>query len=315
MNGVYLAMDLGGTKTALGLVREDGQVLRRLRLPTPELRRGGDPLAALIRLGRQLLTEAGVETPSGVGVALPGPADVESFRMLSAATIPELEGLPLREPLESAFGCPAAGENDANACALAELRFGAGRGHRSLLYFTVSTGIGGGAVLDGRIYRGSRGTAAEMGHQVLLPTGGPRCDCGSEGCLEALASGRGILARARAAGLACGDAREVADLARTGHPIAGEVWRETALFLGLGVGNAISLFDPEVVVLGGGVSLGAADLLLEPVREVVRRRCMPNLARPVPIRLAGLGEDLGLLSAAVLVMPACSSGPGTATVK
>lgn len=303
MTRTYLALDLGGTKTEAGVVDDRGRVRSRVRVPTLELRSGGDPLRALIHLGRQALEAAGVAQAAGVGVALPGPVDVAGFRMLTAPTIPELEGRSLRDPLERAFGCRAAAENDANACALAEACFGAGRGARDLVYFTVSTGIGGGAVVDGKIFHGSRGTAVEVGHQIVIPSGGPRCDCGSSGCLEALASGRGILARARLAGVEAGDAGGLAELARRGDPEAIRIWEETVTYLGAGISNAINLLDPDVVVLGGGVSLGAADLLLEPLREFVAGRCMPSLGRPVSLQLAGLGADLGLVSAAVTVMP------------
>jgi glucokinase len=162
-------------------------------------------------------------------------------------------------------------------------------------------------VADGQLFRGATGTSAEFGHQVVLPLGGPPCDCGSTGCLEALASGRGIAARARQAyGMEAPDppltAEAVAEAARRGDPIALRVWEETALYLGLGIANVINLLDPEVVVIGGGVAAGAGDLLFEEVREVVARRCMPSLARRVPILPAALGPDVGLVGAACLAM-------------
>lgn len=300
----YLALDVGGTKTAVGLVDARGRVRGpRVTLPTAELRAGGDPAAALIEQGRRVLSEAGLERPNGVGIALPGPVDPAEATMLAAPTIPELAGVALAPLLRDAFGCPAAGENDGNACALAEARFGAGRGARSLVYVTISTGIGGGVVLAGRIFRGSHGSAGEVGHQVVVTNGGAACDCGGRGCLETVASGRGIARRAREAGLDCATAREAAELARSGDAAAARVWSETALYLGAGLSNVINLLDPERIILGGGVGTGAADLLLEPVRAAVGRYCMPSLSRPVSIVTAGLGGDLGLVSAAVLAMP------------
>jgi glucokinase len=297
---LFLGLDVGGTKTEVGVGTAAGVVLGRVRVATAELRAGGDPLAALTALGRALLTEVGGTAAAGVGAALPGPVDPREGRMLAAPTIPELAGLPLPTLLSAAFGCPARLENDANACALAESRWGAGVGYDSLAYVTVSTGIGGGFVLHGRLFRGAGGTAAEFGHQVLDPAG-PPCDCGSRGCLEALASGRGIARRGAALGLP--DAEAAAAAARAGDPSARALWAATAEYLGQGIGNLINILDPAVVVLGGGVALGAADLLLEPVREVVRARCMPSLARPTPILPAGLGPDLGILSALSLVAP------------
>lgn len=305
MSRYYLALDVGGTKVAAGVVSAAGEVLSHLRTRTADLRAGGDPLTALIALGREALAAAGNPVPAAVGAALPGPVAHAELRMLSAPTLPEFENVPLAAPLQAAFGCPAAGDNDANGCALAESRFGAGKGAARVVYFTVSTGIGGGIVLDGRVYRGARGTSAEFGHQVIQPLGGPLCDCGNTGCLEVLASGRGIARRAREAfqdPALTADA--VAEAARRGDPTARRVWEETALYLGLGVSNVINIVDPDVVVLGGGVGVGAADLLLEPVRQVVRQRCMPSLSRDTPILRAALGEELGLVSAAALALEA-----------
>jgi glucokinase len=305
---VYLGLDLGGTKVAVGAVTRTGAVLARAQAPTAELRSGGDPLAAIIQLARSVVELAGQPALRAVGVALPGPTERETLRLLAAPTIPEIEGVPLAPALEAAFGCPAAGDNDANGAALAESCFGAGAGARQVVYFTVSTGIGGGIVVDGRVVRGSRGTSAEFGHQVLLPYDGPPCDCGGTGCLEALASGRGIARRARLAlGAATPEtlsAEWAAEQARAGAPWAVRVWQETALFLGLGVSNVINILDPDVVVLGGGVAVGAADLLGDAVREVVDARCMPSLRRRVPIRTAALGADVGIIGAACLAMEA-----------
>ncbi|MFN3652154.1 MAG: ROK family protein [Armatimonadota bacterium] len=300
----FLGLDLGGTKVAAGVVTPDGRVLSHVREATSALRADGDPLRGILRLGREAVRAADASRLEGVGIALPGPADAAGLRLIQAPTIPELEGIALEAPLRAAFGAPVSGDNDANACALAESRFGAARGSRSMVYFTVSTGIGGGIVVEGELYRGSRGTSAELGHQAILPLGGPACDCGGSGCLEALASGRGIARRARESMPERGEltAVEIAELARAGDPTALRIWDETALYLGLGVANAINVLDPEVVVLGGGVAVGAADLLLEPVREVVRTRCMPILRREVPIRVAALGAEVGIVGAAALAM-------------
>lgn len=310
---LYLGLDLGGTKVAVGLVTSNGEVLSRAQALTADLRANGDPLANIIHLARGVLAPARGAGLRGVGVALPGPTDRDSLRLLAAPTIPEIEGVALGPAFEAAFGCPAAGDNDANGAALAESRFGAGAGSRQVVYFTISTGIGGGIVADGCVVRGSRGTSAEFGHQIILPMGGPVCDCGGNGCLEALASGRGI---ARRASLALTSHRSrveppeplgaawVAEQARAGEAWASEVWRETALYLGIGISNVINILDPDVVVLGGGVSAGAGDLLLDPVQDVVRSRCMPSLRREVPIRLAALGSEVGIVGAACLAMEA-----------
>lgn len=315
---LYLGLDLGGTKVAAGLVTPEGQVVSRALAPTLELRADGDPLAGVLELGRKLLAEAQGVQLCGLGVALPGPAERATLRLLSAPTIPELEGVPLGPALEDAFGCGAAGDNDANAAALAESRFGAGAGYSHVAYFTVSTGIGGGFVVDGRVYRGSSGTSAEFGHQCVIPESGPPCDCGASGCLEAVASGRGFERRARQVAERVGETHtrlwrrgrgvitpeSVAEAARVGDPLARQLWAETAEYLGLGVSNVINVLDPGVVVLGGGVATGAADLLFDAIRETVTRRCMPQLDRRTPIVPAALGADVGIVGAASLAMEA-----------
>lgn len=311
----YLGIDVGGTKVAAGVVTGEGRLLSHLRAPTAELRAGGDPLSAILALGRRAVGEAGGAPgvpPAGVGIGLPGPADPRGIRMLAAPTLPELLEVSLQPVLEAAFRCPAAGENDANACALAEARFGAGRGAAVVAYITVSTGIGGGIVVDGRVFRGAGGTSGEFGHQVILPAGGPPCDCGGHGCLEALASGRGIAARARTAYAAERAAVRpassaitsewLAERVRAGDPVARDVWDETVLYLAAGVSNVINLLDPEVVILGGGVASGAEDLLFEPLRRQVSVRSMPGLARPTRILPAALGPEVGIVGAACLAM-------------
>jgi glucokinase len=314
MEAVYLGLDAGGTKVAAGVVTASGRVCSHLRVSTHDLRTSGSPLANLVRLGRDAMQTAGVREVAGVGLALPGPVAHDPLRMLAAPTIPEWEGVPLARCLSEAFGAPVAGDNDANVCALGESRFGAGRGYEEVVYFTISTGIGGGIVRGGRIDRGAGGTSAEFGHQVILPVGGPLCDCGNTGCLEALASGRGILARAREAVAQHGGvppewcvdgeltASAVAEAGRGGEPIAGRVWAETILYLAAGVSNVINIVDPGVVVLGGGVVAGAQELLLEPLRDAVLQRCMPSLGRQTPILPAALGAEVGIVGAAALAM-------------
>lgn len=307
---VYLGLDVGGTKIAVGLMSEERGVFGTVRTSTTSLRAEGRPLEALIALGRQVHREAGSPRLSGAGISLPGPVDRTRLTMLAAPTIPEFAGVSLLQPLEEAFGCPVGGDNDANGCALAESRFGAGRGYSPVLYVTVSTGIGGGVVIDGSVFRGATGTAAEFGHQVILPDGGPACGCGGTGCLETLASGRGIAALARRV---FGDdlertADDVAALARAGQPAALAVWDEAAVYLGAGLSNLINLFDPGAVILGGGVGCGAFDLLEPRVSLFLASRCMPSLGRRTPILRAALGEDLGVASAVALVMERLEEG-------
>jgi glucokinase len=317
-----LGIDLGNTKIAVGVVTADGNVLSRVREETADARQGDGIVAGLIRLGRAALAGASLSPDDlrGVGIALPGPADRERLAMRAAPHIPEIEGVPLGDRLAEAFGVPVAGDNDANAAALGEARFGAGRGAAVVAYFTISTGIGGGIVAGGRLFRGATGAAGEFGHQVLERDGDP-CHCGGAGCLETIASGPAIAQRARRmlppfrGSLLADpawradrpwDAGLVAAAAREEDPLAVHLFDEVGEFLGLAVANVIDLFDPDCVVLGGGV-MAAADLLLPAVQQAAAERAMPRLGREVRILPAALGPDVGVAGAAALAMEAATS--------
>jgi glucokinase len=220
------------------------------------------------------------------------------------------DGFALAAWLEQELGAPALIANDADAAALAEQRFGAGRGSRHLLYMTISTGIGGGVIIDGHLHRGEHAWAGEIGHMPLVPDG-PSCPCGRHGCLEALASGLSIARAARERlrsqslmshlrSLATDQitARDVAAAAAQGDALAGAVWAEAMGWLGLGVAAAVNLLDPGRVVLGGGLTRAGA-LLFDPVRRVVAARALDPAVEVVP---AALGDDVGILGGAALMI-------------
>lgn len=315
----FLGIDLGGTKVAAGVVFEDGGVHGRLQQATAALRASGDVLGALVEMAGAAVRAAGL-TPAeiaGAGLALPGPADRAEARLLCAPTLPELENVPLAPRLGDLLGLPVVGDNDANAAALGEARFGAGRDAAVLAYFTVSTGIGGGIVIGGRLFHGASGAAAEFGHQRVEPDGEP-CACGADGCLETVASGPAIARRARRmlpsfprslladrewrAGREW-DAALVAEAGRAGDALALHLWEEVGEALGLAVANVVNVLDPDVVVLGGGV-MQAAELLVPSLRQAAAEHSMPALERPVAIVPAGLGPDTGVVGAAALAMQA-----------
>jgi glucokinase len=247
-----------------------------------------------------------------VGVSFGGPVEADGRTVRLSMHVPGWEGMPLAARLEQALGVPAAVANDGDAAALAEHRFGAGRGVRHMLYFTVSTGIGGGVIVDGKLHRGERAWAGEVGHQVLKPDG-PPCPCGRNGCLESLASGLSVAREARArlhaprvsrsllAGRPVDDitAADVAAAAGQGDALAREVWGAAMEWLGIGVASAANLLNPGRVVIGGGLTR-AGDLLFEPVRRVVAYRALDPLLEVVP---AALGDDVGILGGAALVLP------------
>lgn len=309
-----LALDVGGTKLAAGVVRGDGTV--RSRLVEPAHREAGpsDMIRRHFEQGRRAIEAAGLATEDvrAVGIACGGPLDPERGIILGPLHLPGWVDVPLVAMAEQAFGVPAAVDNDATAGAVAEWRFGAGRerGVRSLVYLTVSTGVGGGLILDGRPYRGSAGNAGELGHLTIDIDGDP-CACGRRGCLEAYASGTNIARRAREA-LAAGEpsslaaletvtARDVAEAAAAGDALAARVWDETTRMLGSAVATILDVLNPELVVLGGGVT-GAGDALLQPVREVALREAMSPAAGSADVVLATLGEELGVVAAAAVAL-------------
>lgn len=319
-----LALDIGGTKLAAGVVRADGEVLSYATCPTgvedgPEV-----CLERLFGLGRRVLDDFGgreetggrdgsgqaagrggpVPGPGatgvlGTGIGCGGPLDPERGVLVAPPHLPGWRDVPITQLAEKAFESPAVLDNDGTAGAAGQWRFGAGRGTRNLLYLTVSTGIGGGMVIDGRTYRGAAGNGGEPGH-VTVRSGGRRCrSCGREGCLEAYASGTSIAERAREAGCAARTAEELAAAVREGDPLAVRVWEETTELFGGGLTSIVNLLEPELVVLGGGVTR-SADLLLPPLREYVARSAMGPAAEAVRIETATGGERAGLLGAAAI---------------
>ena len=298
-----LGLDFGGTKLAAGLWRVgDPALTRSAHCPTDGEAGAAGAVSAMSAMARRLLTDVGVEPGQlgGVGVSFGGHVDAEAGVVLRSVHVPGWESRPLGTEVAAEFGVPAVVENDANAAALAEWRFGAGQGQSSLLYLTVSTGIGGGIVLDGQVYRGRHGMAGEIGHTVVAPNG-PLCPCGRRGCLEAIAAGPGI-ARAARERLAADptrpsllrerpdvQAQDVAAAAAAGDPLARETLDEALGYLGLGVANAVNLLDPGCVVLGGGVTRMGSPLFSR-VRQLVAEHALV----PCDVRAAELGADVGV---------------------
>jgi len=293
---IVLGLDFGGTKLAAGLVdTERGALLASARCATPGGAEAG--LAAMLGLAASLGAENGF-APQAVGVSFGGPVQADGRTVRLSMHVPGWESFPLAERLERHFGLPALVANDGDAAALAEHRFGAGRGVRHLLYLTVSTGIGGGLIIDGRLHRGERAWAGEIGHMVLKP-GGPACPCGRNGCLEALASGLSVARAMRERRPEAADvtAKQVAEAAAAGDLLAREVWSAAMGWLGIGIASAANLINPGRVVLGGGLT-GAGELLFAPVRKVLASRALDPDLEAVP---AALGDAVGIFGGAGLV--------------
>lgn len=308
---VLLALDFGGTKhTAAVLVSGERHWRAHRRVFSPPNPNADYDLATMRVLARDLL--AG-ERPAAVGVSFGGPVDFTTGTVRLSHHVPGWESTPLRQMLEAEFGAPASVDNDANVAALGEHRFGAGQGTDSLLYITVSTGVGGGWILNGQPWRGAEGMAGEIGHTVVDPHG-PVCLCGKRGCVERLASGPYIAQRAREwleaqpergqilrelAGhdLPAVTARLAAQAAAQGDALAWEALEVAARALGIAIGNAANLVNPQRFVLGGGVTK-AGERFWETIRRVARETALPEVHFDVVP--ATLGDDAPLWGAVVL---------------
>ena len=308
-----LALDIGGTKLAVAVVTPDGRSHHFTVEPT---RRDEGPdiiLRRLFDLGRQVIERAkvgdGLWPIAAVGISCGGPLDATTGVLTNPLHLPGWVNVPIVDLATAEFGVPVVLENDATAAVMGEYRYGAAKGADVALYLTVSTGIGGGAVLGGRLHRGAAGNGGEFGHIMVRP-GGRLCMCGRLGCLEGYASGTSIAQRATEA-LAQSDtpsslreldivrAEDVSAAAKGGDPLARAIWDETTEVLSVAVTDLVNVFEPNVVVLGGGVTRSGS-ALLDPVREAVLRDAMPPAAKAASIVLAGLGDEVCVIGAAAL---------------
>ena len=308
--GPVLGIDIGGTKLAAGVVAPDGRVLSYSRQPTQADLDAAGLLGTVLSVSETARQESSQE-PVAVGIGCGGPIFFEEDTV-SPLHMPAWRGFPLRPRLEASLELPAVLDNDAKAFALGEALFGAGRGARYMLGMVVSTGIGGGIVVDGRLLDGAHGNGGHIGH-TIVSVRGPRCFCGAIGCLTAYAAGRGLSARAVAslkrgatstlATLPHGSltGRDIVEAAASGDELAGRLLREAASALGRGIASAANILDLDRVVLGGGL-LNAGELLLAPLRRELRRRARLAFSRHVDLRTSELGKEAGVVGAASLIL-------------
>lgn len=311
-------IDIGGSKVALGLADREGRLLASARRGPP----GADALAELRDIAREVRALLGSEAPEAIGIAAPGPLERTRGRLLGPPNLPGWHDVPVVAVLAEAIGAPAFLENDANAAALAEWRFGAGRGAQRLVYLTMSTGVGAGLVLDGRLYRGRGDQAGELGHAPVEWEGEP-CACGLRGCLEAYVGGRAWARRLRArapegsAVLARAGSREaiapehVLAAAGQGDDFARAELARFNRYLARGLVAAAFAYAPDVIVLGTIVS-AAGDACLGPVREIVAAHVWPGIAEGLRIEPSALwpeGAALAGVCAALEGLGAGATGP------
>jgi glucokinase len=287
-----IGVDVGGTKILAGIVGTAGDLEEHRERPTPTESQD-ELLAALESTVEALL--AGGEI-AAIGFGLPSQIDQRTGRVLASVNIP-LEAIDFRDRMAAQFELPVGLDNDANAAAMAEWRWGAGRGANDLVMLTLGTGIGGGLILSGRPYRGSIGTGAELGH-IVVEHDGPPCKCGGHGHLEAVASGRAADRAARELYGGKADSHELVRRARAGEGPAREALGEIGRKLGSGIGSLVNAFDPELVIIGGGFA-EAGELVLGPAREQAHAEALPAARDRLQIVRAELGAEAGVLGAAL----------------
>jgi glucokinase len=293
-------VDIGGTKIAVGVVNPSGRVLARVECAT-EVQRGFDhAMRQVTTLLHQCAEQAGVKL-RGIGIGCTGPVDSTTGTLGNVNNLPGWQGGNPVAILSREFGVTAALENDANAAALGELHWGAGKSKTRFLYVIVGTGIGVSVILDGKVYRGANGCHPEIGHHIIDPSG-PLCSCGARGCWESLAAGPAmtvLLGKDAPAIYANRNltAREICSRAQDSEEWAQRAVEREAYYLGIGLANLITLFAPEVIVLGGGV-MKSAHLFLDRTREVIRQNCKLVPVDRVEITTASLGADAGVIGAA-----------------
>ena len=301
-----VGVDVGATKIAAGVISAEGKVLNRARYPTA--RTPEKLIAGMVRAVSEVRDGFEVE---GACVAVPGLLLAQEDTVAYSPNLHAIEGIRLKDELEPEIGLPLTIENDNNAAAWGEFRFGAGRGAEHLVYVGLGTGIGGGVVVHGRLLRGAQGAAGELGHVTIQATG-PRCACGNRGCLEAFASGSAVGRRARevaaeepksALGRLAAErevlGEDVTRLAREGDAVALAVLEEAGRWLGVGLAGFVNVFNPDVLVVGGG-AMGAGELMLGFAREEVRLRARSPSRDRVEIKESTLSPDSGAIGAAAL---------------
>jgi glucokinase len=316
MEEYYIGLDLGGTKILTGLSDKNGKILARSRRDT-EAELGEEKIISnMVETVKDVLrkTRFNSEDIKTLGIGSPGPLDAEKGIIIENSNLP-WKNVAIKARMEEAVNIKTILKNDANAAALGEKWFGAGRTVDNMVYLTISTGIGGGAVINKELFTGVNDNACELGHTVIDPDG-PLCGCGNHGCLESFASGTAIGRMAREAAEA-GKSEKILELADNkikdidavicaqaaynGDKTAQEIFDKAAFYLGIGLGNFVNIFNTEMIVLGGGV-MKASDLFLDKALEKMNEIALPGPLEVVEVRESELGSDIGLMGAVAVAM-------------
>lgn len=312
-----VGVDLGGTTTKLAFINLNGEILHKWEIPTDNSNEGQNITTNIANAINQKLEELKEQKTNliGIGMGAPGPIDYETGVVLNVVNLGWQDNFPLQESLHSLTGLPVAIENDANCAALGEMWNGAGKGASDLVCVTLGTGVGGGVIANGNIVRGINGAAGEIGHITSIPFGGAPCNCGKSGCLETIASATGIvrlaeneLSKPESKGELAVifakngkvTAKDVFDSARNGDELATKVLNEVTFHLGFALSNIANTLNPEMIVLGGGVSR-AGDILLDSIKENFSKFTFSAARDSTNLSLATLGNDAGAIGAAWLI--------------
>lgn len=305
-----IGIDLGGTFIKFGLLSDKREASETFQLPTPS--NAQEVVARMIAGARQVMTRDGLETKDvvGVGIGAPGPADLANGIIIDSPNIPSLRNFPIRDAVSKGLGLPAVLENDANAAGYGEFLCGAAKGTRNMVLLTLGTGIGSGIVVDGKVLHGSHGIGAELGHMIVQPEG-EMCGCGQRGCLERYSSAH-YLARYATSLVKDGrpsslgakvsrgeliNARDINDARKAGDELAAEVWDRGAYYLGIACASICRIFDPEIIVLGGGMAAAGEDIL-QPVRRHFKSQDWTLTANLTQVGIATLENEAGFIGAA-----------------
>lgn len=305
----YLGIDLGATNLKIGLI-DKNKIISKSVLPTASFVTQETLISAICNGINDILSDSKTHKKNilSVGIGLPGPIDYEKGVVRYLPNIKGWHNVGLRDILRRKTGLPIFIDNDANLMALAESRIGAAKGKRNVVGITLGTGVGGGIIIDGNLYRGSSFTAGELGH-IPVNEIGPKCNCGGEACLERYIGNRYILENAKRIFGKDITLEKLSQLAKQGNKKAVTIWHKAAKYLGIALSGVANLLDPEVIVIGGGVS-NAGAIIFDKIRQTLKERAMPYQAKTVKIVRAKLGNDAGMIGAALLARESLSRNTG-----
>jgi len=296
-----IGIDLGATKMKMALVDERARVFYRREIATPFNAKKAGLIDSIVDNTRDIIIQSGAKKKDihGIGIGVPGPVDSDRGIVRYFPNIKGWKGVPLKAILEKRLGLRVALDNDVNAMTLGEYRFGAGKGAINMISITLGTGVGGGVIIDGKIYRGSTMCAGEIGH-IPINEKGPRCNCRGIACLERYIGNRYILNRAKGLLGKTITLERIDGLARKGNKKAKGIWEDVGKKLGVALTGVVNLLNPDLIIVGGGVSK-AGELIMGPLRKEIKKRAMRDQALHVKVVRARLGDNAGIIGASLLL--------------